>query len=89
MASVTMRPTGELSAEMLALIESQAEGTATFQLPGAVVVALARAARRGLETTSQLPVERATEGGLHSAQQLVAFFTPAQRFALRAALERK
>ena len=54
-------------------IESQAEGAATFQLPGAVVVALARAARRGLETTSQLPVERATEGGLHSAQQLVAF----------------
>ncbi len=100
MARVTMRPKA-LNGEMLALIETQAEGTESFTLPGEVVVEMSRLARRALAVAAPAEVSRTAEKPGHQAgkvletgradltaraSEMVRFLSAEQRLALRLAL---
>ncbi|MBN2005018.1 MAG: hypothetical protein JXA21_16790 [Anaerolineae bacterium] len=94
MARVTMRPKA-LNSEMLALIETQAEGTESFTLPGEVAAQMAQLARRALAVASpeEKPDREAgkqmteTRADVQArAYAMVRFLSAEQRVALRMAL---
>lgn len=99
MARVTMRPQA-LNGEILALIETQAEGTESFTLPGEVVVEMSRLARRALANAAPAVASPAEKPGHEAgkrmaeartelqdkAYEMLRFLTTEQRLALRMAL---
>lgn len=98
MARVTLRPKA-LNSEMLALIETQAEGTESFTLPGEVAAQMAQLARRALAIASPAETPNPdSRQAMHAtvdleklalweaARNTVRFLSHEQREALKQAL---